>query len=139
MRGLIFKCNRYSFADVAKSTKPSGIEKINSIFTNNEYADVILILLCIEKNDKENYINDAVKRISNLNKKYYKSKKFVVAPFVHLSKNIENPKKSLSLCKLFSGRLRNLGFEVSEVTFGTHKNSVLDFSGDPYNVSYFEF
>ena len=139
MRGLIFKCNKYVFSDIEKSTKPPGIEKVNQIFTHNEYADLVLVLLCIEKNDKENHINKAIKRINGLNKKYYKLKKFVVAPFVHLSKNIANPDNALFLCKLFSKKLRNLGFSVSEATFGTHKSSVLEFSGNPYSVSYFEF
>lgn len=139
MRGLIFNCNKYSFSDVEKSTRPFGIEKIDVILTKNEFKNIVLLLLCIEKDDKENFINMAMKRIIDLNKKYYKNNKIVIAPFVHLSNNIEKPEKSIKICKLFAEKLRESGFEVSEVTFGTHKSSVLDFLGNPYDVSYFEF
>lgn len=139
MRGLIIKCNKYNFQDKLKSTKPDGIEKIKEVFRNESFENIILVLTCIEKGDKEEVLIKVVKRIEKLNTEYYHLTKVVIAPFVHLSKNIEEPKKSFKLIKLLSKKLENGKFKVSTVSFGTHKSSGIDFSGEPYAVSYFEF
>lgn len=139
MRGLIIRCNKYSFKDIAKSTRPLGIEKIEINFAGTTLEEIILVLVCIEKNDKEEYIELAAQRIKQLNNKYYNLKKIVIAPFAHLSRTIEEPEKASNLCKLLSSKLKELGFEVYDVTFGTHKSSIIDFPGEPYTISYFEF
>jgi len=139
MKGLIFRCNRFEFKDTEKSTKPKGIGKLDVKFSRGKFKDVILILLCVEKDDREEYIGKAAKRIEELDEDFYKLRKVVVAPFVHLSRDIESPKRALDICRKLSKRLREHGFDVDEVTFGTHKSSIIDFRGHPAAVSYFEF
>ena len=93
----------------------------------------------IKKNDKEEYVSELALRIEKLNKQFYMLNKIVILPFAHFSYNLASPKMSKEFISQLSSILKDKGFEVFQVTFGTHKDMVFEIPGQPAEVSYFEF
>ena len=140
MRGLIVKTARFYFKDRSKSTRPEGIKDYQNFdHSAEEFRNVISVWVCIEKDDKEDYLEDLVDRVRELNEKFYHMKHVLVLPFGHLSRNLAPPKKARQFIINLSKLLQKSGFTVDTVTFGTHKDLVFEIPGQPAEVSYFEF
>ncbi len=140
MKGMFLKCNRFYFKDTIKSTRPAGIEEIEIQLDERKFAKCIVILICIEKRDTEKDIEECAKRFVELDElQFYRGRKLIVVPFVHLSNKIGNPKKAKRLCTYLTEILGDEGYNVGYVTFGTHKDAVFDIKGEPASISYFEF
>ncbi len=140
MRGLIIKTSKFYSKDREKSTWPSGILK-ESTFEKGarEFVNVVTVLVCIEKGDKEDYIDELVARVKSLNDQFYKLSHIVVVPFGHLSHNLEGPIRAKSLIDELAQQLKKAKFNVDLISFGTHKDLSFDIPGQPAEVSYFEF
>ena len=82
MRGLIVKTARFYFKDKEKSTWPKGIRNYReSDKEGKNFTNLITVWLCVEKDDKEEYLYDLLNRIRQLNETFYHLKK---ALFKHL-------------------------------------------------------
>ncbi len=139
MRGLIIKTDRFYFKDREKSTWPKGIKDYQNFEKEGkEFSNVINVWVCVEKDDRENYIINLVRRIKELNDNFYKLSHVVVLPFGHLSNKLANPKKAKEFLDKIVELLQR-DFKVDAVTFGTHKDLILEIPGQPAEVSYFEF
>ena len=140
MKGIIWRFKRFESEDVKKSTWPKEIKKYQEFEKEaKKFLDVIGIWLCIEKDDKEEYLNFLVERVIKLNNQLYKLKKIVILPFVHLSNRIEEPKKSKEIFEKLVERLKEKGFETYRISFGTHKRLLWEIPGQIGEASYFEF
>ena len=139
MKGMFLKCNRFYFRDTERSTRPAGIGGIEIQLDKKKFAKCIVILACIEKGDAEKDIEECAKRFVDLDElKFYRGKKIIVAPFVHLSNKIGNPENAKRLCEHLRDILEEEGYNVGYVTFGTHKDAIFDSKGEPASISYFE-
>lgn len=140
MRGLIFKTTKFYSQDLEKSNWPPAI-KGKQDFDNKrkDFEDVICIWLCVEKDDKEEYIDDLMDRIISLNDQFYNLEKVVLLPFGHLSRNLAHPDLSIKLIDFLADKLKGSGFKVYKMSFGTHKSIGFDIAGHLGGVSYFEF
>lgn len=140
MRGLIVKTDRFYFKDKKKSTWPKGIENYREFDKEGKsFTNLITIWLCVEKNDKEEYLYDLLSRIQELNETFYHLKKALVIPFSHMSNNLASPSHSKELLEKLTELLKKENFKVDRVTFGTHKDVVFEIPGQPAQMSYFEF
>ena len=140
MRGLIVRTNYLYSKDIRKSTWPEDISDYSNFDKKpKEFSNVINLWICIEKEDKEQYLKSLIKRIKDLNKQFYKLNHIVVLPFAHLSNNLAHPQKSRELLSKLVDLLKKEKFQVDIISFGTHKNFNFEMPGQPAAVSYFEF
>ena len=140
MRGLIFKASYFYSKDKLRSTWPEAISEYGSFDKAAETGrNIIVIWVCIESNDKEEYLRSLTKRVKELNKQFYKLKHIILFPFAHLSNKLANPKKGREFISKLSILLGKEGFQVDTISFGTHKDIKLEVPGQPAAVSYFEF
>lgn len=64
MRGLIVKTARFYFKDKVKSTWSKGIRNYREFDKEGkDFTNLITIWVCLEKDDKEEYLLDLLKRI----------------------------------------------------------------------------
>jgi threonyl-tRNA synthetase len=139
MRGMFWFCDKFSFKDVKKSSRPEEIKELDIKLSGGEFKNTIIIFLCVEKGDKKEFLEKVVERANELNGKYYKTRNIIVFPFVHLSNNIEDPETANEFCEDLVRELKNNKYIVSKTTFGTHKKAVFERSGMEAGVSYFEY
>lgn len=140
MRGLIVKADKFYFKDREKSTWPKGIKEFQNFEKEGkEFSNVINVWVCVEKDDKKDYVQKLAERIKELNDTFYKLSDVVVLPFGHLSNRLADPKTTLELLNFLVDLLKKLNFKVDLATFGTHKDLKLEIHGQPAEVSYFEF
>jgi len=140
MRGLIVKTGHFYFKDKVKSTRPKGIKKHREFDKEGKsFTNLITIWLCVEKDDKEEYLYDLLKRIQELNETFYHLEEALVIPFGHMSNNLASPSYSKELLEKLTELLKKENFKVDRVTFGTHKDLAFEIPGQPAQVSYFEF
>ena len=140
MRGIIWRFKRIESEDIKKSTWPKGIREHREFDKDpKKFHDVIGIFLCVEKNDKEEYVNSLVERIIETNNQFYKLKKIVVIPFAHLSNKLEHSEKAKEMLEKLVERLKQESFETHRISFGTHKRVLWEIPGQVGEASYFEF
>lgn len=141
MKGIIWRFKKFESEDAAKSTLPKGIWKHREFKKGAaRFSDVIGVWLCIEKDDKEEYLKSLIKRIIELDNQYYNNlKKIVILPFAHLSNKLESPEKSKELLEKLREELREKGFEVYRMSFGTRKRLLFETRGQAAECCYFEF
>lgn len=95
MRGLIIKTSRFYFKDREKSTWPKGIGNYREFDKKGKnFTNLITIWLCVEKDDKEEYLDNLLNRIIELNETFYHLKEALVIPFGHMSNNLASPEES---------------------------------------------
>lgn len=139
MRSIIWCFSRFESEDIKKSTWPSGIREHREFEKGvKEFYDGIGIFLCIEKDDREEYLNALTERIVELNNRFYKLKQVIILPFVHLSNKIEHPKRAKQIIEKLNEKLQEKGFKTHRISFGTHKRFLWEIPGQVAEVSYFE-
>lgn len=140
MRGIIWQTKRFEFEDEEKSNRPPGIKKLSEMSKGRKiFTDVVCIWLCIEKDDKDNYINSLLLRFRELNQKFYKSEKVLILPFAHMSNNLEEPARAKEVLDKAVNMFKEKGFLTDRASFGTHKNVLWEIGGSIAEASYFEF
>jgi threonyl-tRNA synthetase len=142
MKGLILHCKNFSFKDIENSTKPDGISvNLNDRqLTQGDYKEQVVILTCIEEVDNEQVIDRAVDHVNHMVLEWHKANRNVlVTPFAHLSRDIAKPPKSKDLMHDFVHKLQESGNKVELVTFGSHKEWMIDVYGYPRATSWFQF
>lgn len=140
MRGLIFKTTKFYSQDLEKSNWPPVIKgKQDFDSERKDFINVICIWICIEKDDKDEYLNSVLKRIISLNDQFYNLDEIVLMPFGHLSRNLAHPDLAKKLIDEMAVKLSEAGFKVSKMSFGTHKLYGFDIAAHRGGTSYFEF
>jgi hypothetical protein len=142
MKGLILHCRKFSFKDIENSTKPSGISQIlqDRELTEGVYTDKVVIMTCVEETDNADIISDATKHVNHMIDEWHNgNKEVIVLPFGHLSRNIAKPPKSKELMHAFALALQQSDNNVELITFGSHKEWMVDVYGYPRATSWFEF
>ena len=142
MKGLILHCKNFKFKDIENSTKPDGIAEVitDRVLTEGSFENKVVILACIEEPDDEHIIYKALQHINHMiDEWHHGNKQVIVLPFGHLSRNIAKPPKSKELIHLFVESLKKTGKNVELITFGSHKEWMVDVYGYPRATSWFEF
>ena len=96
----------------------------------NRYDDVSVLFTCLESSDDENIIEKSLLEIKssldNLN-----CNRIVVYPYSHLSDNLANASKAVSLLNKFKLGLTDAGNEVNSSPFGWNKSFTISVKGHP--------
>ena len=94
------------------------------------YEDVVVLFTCLESQDNENTIKNSLSEIKssldNLN-----CNRVVVYPYSHLSNDLANTSKAVSLLNQFKNSLSEAGNEVQSSPFGWNKSFVISVKGHP--------
>lgn len=142
MKGLILHCRKFSFKDIENSTKPAGISQTltDRELTRGMFEKRVVILTCIEDSDSEAILNEAVAHVHHMASEWHHGNHdLIVLPFGHLSRNIAKPPKSKDLMITFVKALEQKCNKVELITFGSHKEWMVDVYGYPRATSWFEF
>ena len=96
----------------------------------HRYEDVAVLFTCLESHDDENIIKKSLSEIKssldNLN-----CNRIVVYPYSHLSDNLANASKAVSLLNKFKLGLTEIGNEVNSSPFGWNKSFTVSVKGHP--------
>lgn len=140
MRGLIFKTTKFYSQDLEKSNWPPAIKgKQDFDGARKDFENIICIWICVEKEDKNQYVDRLVKRVISLNEQFYNMQEIIVMPFGHLSRNLAHPDLAKKLIDDLAAKLSEAEFKVNKMSFGTHKLYGFDMAGHLGGTSYFEF
>ena len=94
------------------------------------YEDVAVLFTCLESQDDSNTIKNSISEIKssldNLN-----CNNIVVYPYSHLSDNLANASKAVSLLTQFKNSLSDEGNDVQSSPFGWNKSFTIDVKGHP--------
>jgi hypothetical protein len=142
MKGLILHCRKFSFKDIENSTKPAGISEVlvDRELTEGFFEEQSVILTCIEESDTEEIVLKATEHVNHMVKEWHGGNtNLIVLPFGHLSRAIARPPKSKDLIDMFVRQLQRGNNRVELITFGSHKEWMVDVYGYPRATSWFEF
>ena len=94
------------------------------------YEDVVVLFTCLESQDDETTIKNSISEIKssldNLN-----CNRVVVYPYSHLSNNLANASKAISLLNHFKNSLSTEGNDVQSSPFGWNKSFTIGVKGHP--------
>jgi threonyl-tRNA synthetase len=90
----------------------------------------LLLLTTIESSDDESVISNAIKEIEN-SLKNMKVNKIVIYPYAHLSSNLADPVKSISILKEMERVAKEKGIETHRAPFGWTKKLSFSTKGHP--------
>ncbi|MEM1676886.1 MAG: threonine--tRNA ligase [Nitrososphaerota archaeon] len=96
----------------------------------NRIEDALLLLVCVEKEDEENIVDELVKDVAQFVDKL-KVSKLVVYPYAHLSTELAPPQKALSILKKIREEFVSRNLEVYSAPFGWNKRLVVSVKGHP--------
>ena len=142
MTGLILHCKNFSFKDIKNSTKPSGINNVidDRQLSQGVYKNKVVILSSIEEADTEEVVEEASAYITDIiNQWHHGNSDVLVLPFAHLSSTIAQPPKSKELIDELVQRFQAKDNNVELITFGSHKEWMVDVYGYPRATSWFQF
>ena len=96
----------------------------------HRYDNVVVLFTCLESHDDESIIQKSLSEIKssldNLN-----CNRIVVYPYSHLSDNLANASKAVSLLNKFKLGLTEVGNEVNSSPFGWNKSFTVSVKGHP--------
>jgi len=138
MRALILNANKFVTKIICKSNWPKGIESETQKSSSEEMEDCLIIFFCVEKEDTEKQLNNLYQEILKTSNEV-KTINLMISPFVHLSKNIADPKTAKKLYEKLKEKFTGTNFIVKSSHFGYHKSLLLDIKGHPGSFRYREF
>lgn len=138
MRALILHVNKFKTNITEESTLPQGIipEKRDSLL--EEIDEGLVIFFCVEKSDKNKQLEELYEEIIK-SAHEVGAKNLMIAPFVHLSKQIADPEMAKDFYETIIKKFENDDFIVKSSHFGYHKSLLLDIKGHPGSFRYREF
>ena len=93
--------------------------------------EVLVVFTAVEKEDDEEVVERAVNEVVNVARKVNVNK-VLIYPYAHLSLNLADADKGVSLLKLFEAKLNELDeFEVHRSPFGWYKAFKISCKGHP--------
>ena len=138
MRALILHTNKFATKVIAKSNWPKGIEPETKKSPTEEMEECLVVFFCVEKGDTEKQLDELYKEIVKTSDEV-KTANLMISPFVHLSKNIANPKVAKELYEKLIEKFKKTNFVIKSSHFGYHKSLLLDVKGHPGSFRYREF
>jgi threonyl-tRNA synthetase len=140
MKLLVWDCKFVRFKDKRPSSRPTGIKQILKGKSEGEFANTLLVFVCIEADDDKLLIQDAVDEIHKILDMLKYKRDITIVPFAHLSSSIAFPPKAIFLINELEEQLKTLNVNVNTVSFGYHKDFELHFigRGHPCSVAYRE-
>ena len=138
MKALLLHANKFVTKVVEESTKPIGIEPEKRKSQNEQMKECLVCFFTVEKNDTKdqakNFYLEIIKTANELG-----TKNIMIAPFVHLSNNIESPNIAKDFYTDLMNRFSGSDYKISSSHFGYHKSLLLDIKGHPGSFRYREF
>jgi threonyl-tRNA synthetase len=93
---------------------------------SQEYDDVSIIFVCVEKGDERNpNVSEEGARVAATELQTMKFKDAVLIPFAHLTRQIAEPKFAYAATKEMKRRLEGMGFTMKQFRFGWHRELFL--------------
>jgi len=138
MRTLILHSNKFKTEVIAESNWPKGIEPEKRKASSEELNNCLVVFFCVEEGDSLKQVEDLYQEILKSSDEV-KTKNLMIAPFVHLSKNIAKPKVAKELYEALMKKFENTEYTVKSSHFGYHKSLLLDVKGHPGSFRYREF
>jgi threonyl-tRNA synthetase len=138
MRALILHTDKFEVKVIAKSNKPAGISPEEKKSTSEKMTQNLTVFFCVEENDTEKQLNELYDEIIKTSNEV-KTKNIMIAPFVHLSKNIAKPDVAKKLYESLVKKFQGKNFNIKTSHFGYHKTLSLDVKGHPGSFRYREF
>ena len=138
MRALILHSNKFKTEVIAESNWPKGIEPEKRKASSEELNHCLVIFFCVEEGDSLKQVEDLYQEILKFCDEV-NTKNLMIAPFVHLSKNIAKPKVAKELYEALMKKFENTEYTVKSSHFGYHKSLLLDVKGHPGSFRYREF
>ena len=114
-----YQCSSCYFEDKRASTRIEP-ETISPAQPRMEFANVMLVFICIEMYDGLEELNEAVAEFSSLAELIGK-RPIVMCPNVHLSLDKAPERQAVEILKQIQAALQDEGFVVHCVSFGYHK------------------
>ncbi len=138
MKALILHANKFATKVIAKSNWPRGIEPEKRKSTSEEMKECLVIFFCVEQADSEKQLEKLYQEILKTADEV-KTNNLIIAPFVHLSKNIAEPNVAKELYEKLLRKFEKTAFTIKSSHFGYHKSLLLDIKGHPGSFRYREF
>ncbi len=92
--------------------------------------EALAVLTAVEKGDSIKSVAELVKNVNDISEKVG-TKRIVLYPYAHLSRNLGSPEKAVEILKESERELKEKGFEVSRAPFGYYKTFELRVKGHP--------
>jgi len=138
MRALILHANKFGTKVIAKSNWPKGIEPEKRKSLAEDMKDCLVVFFCVEEGDTEKQLGELYQEILKTADEV-KTANLMIAPFVHLSKNIAKPNVAKELYEKLMKKFEKTNFIIKSSHFGYHKSLLLDIKGHPGSFRYREF
>lgn len=130
--------NKFVVNVVEESKRPKGISPEKRKSDSEEMGQCLVVFFCVEEGDSKKQVEKMFKEILKTTDEV-KTKKIMISPFVHLSKNIAKPEVAKDLYEKLVEKFVGLDFVVKSSHFGYHKSLLLDIKGYPGSFRYREF
>ncbi len=138
MKALILHANQFRTKVIAKSNRPKEIEPEQRKSLSEEMKECLVIFFCVEQRDSEKQLEKLYQEILKTADEV-KTTNLMIAPFVHLSKNIAQPTVAKELYEKLLRKFEKTSFTIKSSHFGYHKSLLLDIKGHPGSFRYREF
>ncbi|MEK7580384.1 MAG: threonyl-tRNA synthetase editing domain-containing protein [Patescibacteria group bacterium] len=138
MRALLLHVNKFQVKVVEESTRPQDIQPEKRHSDSEEMEQCLVVFFCIEEGDTEKQLKKLYEEILKTADEI-QTKNLMIAPFVHLSKNIAEPNVAKYFYENLMQRFKQTAFNLKSSHFGYHKSLLLDIKGHPGSFRYREF
>ncbi|MFA7253969.1 MAG: threonyl-tRNA synthetase editing domain-containing protein [Patescibacteria group bacterium] len=138
MRALLLHVNKFEVNVIEESRRPFGIVPETKKGTSEKMEQCLVAFFCIEKTDTEKQLDELFREIIKTAKEF-STENLMISPFVHLSKNISDPKTAKKYYLELLKRFKATEFNIQSSYFGYHKRLLLDIKGHPGSFRYREF
>ena len=126
MKLLILDCNKFEYV---LDHKTEVGEEVTENMKHAVYDNPTVIFCAIEAKDEEKIISESAKEIRRITRKN-QSKKVILNPFAHLSSQLAQPEKAISLLNKLTEKLKECtDFETVRCEFGWYKKFMTDVKG----------
>jgi threonyl-tRNA synthetase len=138
MRSLILHVDKFATKLIEESKWPKGIIPEVKKSNKEEMKKCLVVFFCVENGDTKKQVEEMYKEILKTAEEV-NTKKLLISPFVHLSKNIAKPETAKNLYEFLMSKFIDSDFTVQSSHFGYHKSLLLDIKGHPGSFRYREF
>jgi threonyl-tRNA synthetase len=138
MRLLMFHCSKIGARDLRRSNRPKGV--VSSQAGSKSFSDVLLVFVSVEKWDGDREIEEAGAAIT-AHLRMIRRDHVVVTPFAHLTVNLAESHRALSMVDGLEKILLRTTNRVDTLSFGFHKEfrfalSEVSIYGHPGSVAF---
>lgn len=136
MKILMWHCKEFDVKITGISDRPKNIVPEPQRNSNEKMKKCILAMITVEKQDTVEIIQKVTQELEKFAKDT-KSKNLVLMPFVHLSNNIADSEKTLTIINSVEESIKH-HYNILRSHFGYHKELILHTFGHKTNVRFRE-